>query len=140
MGKILCATRGGEESAKTQAGAIALALERGDGLVFLYVADVSFLDRIAAPMVVDVKGELERMGRFQLAMAREQAAAQGIQAQAFVRHGHLQTELVAAAQELGATLVVLGRPREGASVFDDEALRSFATRLRAETGAEVRVL
>ena len=140
MGKILCATRGGEESEETQARAIALAREQGDELVFLYVADVSFLDHIAAPLVVDVDGELHRMGRFQLAIACEQAAAQGVEARAVLRHGHLQAELIAAARQLGATLVVLGRPREEASVFDDEALHTFATRLRAETGAEVRVL
>jgi len=140
MGKILCATRGGEESEDTQAKAIALAREQGDELVFLYVADVSFLDRIAAPLVVDVDAELHRMGRFQLTVACERAAAQGIQARAVLRHGHLQTELITVARELGATLVVLGRPREGASVFDDEALHLFAARLRAETGAEVRVL
>jgi nucleotide-binding universal stress UspA family protein len=140
MGKILCATRGGEESEETQAKAIALAQEQGDELVFLYVADASFLDTIAAPLVVDVEAELHRMGRFQLAMACEQAAAQGVRAQAVLRHGHVQAELAAAARELGATLIVLGRPREGASVFDDEALRSFAARLRAETGAEVRIL
>jgi nucleotide-binding universal stress UspA family protein len=140
MGKILCATRGGEESEETQAAAIALTREQGHTLVFLYVADASFLDRIAAPLVVDVEGELERMGRFQLAIACEQAAAQGVEAQAVVRHGHLQTELVAAARDLGATLVVLGRPRERAPVFDDEALDSFATQLRNETGVEVRIL
>jgi nucleotide-binding universal stress UspA family protein len=140
MGKILCATRGGEESEQTQAAAIALAKEQGHELVFLYVADVSFLDRIAAPLVVDVEGELERMGRFQLALACEQAAAQGVEAEAVVRHGHLQGELVAAARDLGATLIVLGRPRGGAPVFDDEALHSFAMHLQSETGAEVRVL
>jgi nucleotide-binding universal stress UspA family protein len=140
MGKILCATRGGEESEETQRAAIGLAREQGDELVFLYVADASFLDRIAAPLVVDIEGELERMGRFQLAMACEQAAAQGVKAETVVRHGHVQAELVAAARELGATVIVLGRPREGASVFNDEALHSFATHLQAETGAEVRIL
>jgi nucleotide-binding universal stress UspA family protein len=140
MGMILCATRGGEESQETQAGAIALAREQGHTLVFLYVADVSFLDRVAAPLVVDIEGELERLGRVQLALACEQAAAAGVEAQASVRHGHLQAEVVAAARDLGATLVVLGRPREGAPVFDDDALRSLATHLRAEIGVEVRVL
>ncbi len=140
MGKILCATRGGEESEETQAGAIALARERGDELIFLYVADASFLNRIAAPLVVDVEGELDRMGRFQLAMACEQAAAQGVKARAIVRHGRLQTELAAVAHELEVTLVVLGRPRAGVPVFDDEALRSFVDRLQDQTGAEVRVL
>lgn len=141
VGKILCATRGGEESAETQAGAIELARERDDQLVFLYVADASFLNRIAAPLVVDVEGELERMGRFQLAMACEQAAAEGVTAQAVVRHGRLQDVLVAVARELGVALVVLGRPRAGVPVFqDDEAFRSFVARLEARTGAEVRVL
>ncbi|HSJ52690.1 MAG TPA: universal stress protein [Anaerolineae bacterium] len=141
MGKILCATRGGEESAETQAGAIALARERGDELVFLYVADASFLNRIAAALVVDVEGELDRMGRFQLAMACEQAAAQGVDAHAVLRHGRLQEELPAVARELNVTLVVLGRPRAGVPVFgDDAALRAFVARLQEQTGAEVRVL
>ncbi len=141
MGTILCATRGGEESEETQAGAIALAGERGDELVFLYVADVSFLNRIAAPLVVDVEAELDRMGRFQLAIACQQAAAHGVKARAVVRHGRMRDELVAVAHELGAGLVVLGRPRAGSPVFDDaESLRSFVTRLQEQTGAEVHVL
>jgi nucleotide-binding universal stress UspA family protein len=140
MGIILCATRGGEESEKTRMAAIELARERGDTLIYLYVADPSFLDRIAAPVVVDIERELERMGRFQLALACEQAAATGVEAVAVVRHGHLQAELIGAARDLGATLVVLGRPREGAPVFDDDALRSFAVRIRTETSAEVRIL
>lgn len=141
MGKILCATRGGDESWETQAGAIALARERGDELIFLYVADASFLNRTAAPLVVDVEGELDRMGRFQLAMACQQAAAQGVDAQGIVRHGRVQAELAAVAREVGATLVVLGRPRAGMPVFgDDESFRSFVARLEEQTGAEVRVL
>ena len=90
MGKILCATRGGEDSQRTQQAAIALAKEQGDELIFLYVADASFLDRIAAAVVVDVQAELEQMGRFQLAMAQEQAAEQGVDAQIAIRHGHLR--------------------------------------------------
>jgi len=140
MGIILCATRGGEESQRTQDAAIELARQRGDTLIYLYVADPSFLDRIAAPVVVDVEGELERMGRFQLALACEQASAQGVDVQGVVRHGHLQTELVSAARELGATLIVLGTPRGEASVFDEEALLSFAARIRKETGVEVCVV
>ena len=140
MGKILCATRGGEESEETRALAIELARLRGDALVFLYVADASFLDRIAAPVVVDVEGELGRMGRFQLVLACEQAAEQGVTAEAAVRHGHLRNELIAAVRELCATLVVLGRPRGEASVFDEPALHACAECIRAESGVEVRIL
>jgi nucleotide-binding universal stress UspA family protein len=140
MGKILCATRGGEEGAATRAAAIDLARELNYTLVFLYVADASFLDRIAAPLVVDVEAELERMGRFQLAMARSQAASAGVEAEAVIRRGRLQAEIITAARDLDATIVVLGKPGGGAPVFDDDALRSFAMRLQNETGAEVRVL
>jgi len=70
MGKILCATRGCEVSCRTQDEAIALAKERGDELVFLYVVDIQFLDKTAAPIVVDVENEVTKMGEFLLLMAR----------------------------------------------------------------------
>ncbi len=140
MGTILCATRGGEESRRTQQAAIALAKEKGDELVFLYVADASFLDRTAAPVVVDVEAELERMGRFQLTLAADQAAEEGVEARIMTRRGQLRTELVAAAQELSASVIVLGSPVEGTAVFDDDALQGLAAELRAKTGAEVCIL
>jgi len=140
MGKILCATRGGEGSRQTQDGAIALAKERGDELFFFFVADVSFLSQTAAPLVVDVEAQLEKVGRFQLAMAQEQAAAQGIKAQAIVRRGHLRAELVAAVKELGVDTIVLGQPQDREAVFDDVALRTFAAGIESVTGAEVHIL
>ncbi len=140
MGKILCATRGGPDSYPTQDGAIALAKERGDELVFLYVADVTFLDRTAAPVVVDVESELDLMGWFQLALARERAAAAGVQAEILVRHGRLRTELAVAARQVGATLIVLGSPLGETAAFDDKSLQALAAHLQAETGVEVRIL
>lgn len=140
MGKILCATRGGPDSYPAQDGAIALAKERGDELVFLYVADITFLDQTAAPLVVDVDSELDLMGWFQLALARERAAAEGVQAEILVRHGHLRTELAAAARQVGATLIVLGRPQGKTAAFDDKSLQALAAYLQAETGAEVHIL
>ncbi len=74
MGKILCATRGGEASYPTQDAVIALAKDQGDELVFLYVVDISFLNQMAAPVGVDVESRLEKLGRFQLVMAQERAA------------------------------------------------------------------
>ena len=140
MGKILCAIRGGEGSYPTQDVAIALANEQGDELVFLYVVDVSFLNQTAAPLVVDVDAALAKMGRFQLAMAQERAAAQGVEAQTAVRTGRLRPELVAAATELEASLIVLGRPTGETAVFEEATLLAFAAILRSETGAEVRIL
>jgi hypothetical protein len=140
MGRILCATRGGEGSYATQEAAIALAKERDDELVFFFVVDVSFLNQMAAPLVVDVEARLERMGHFQLAMAQERAAARGIEAQAVVSRGMLANELIAAVRDLGISLVVLGRPMRQTAVFEEDALQDFAVSLQAETGVEVRIL
>jgi nucleotide-binding universal stress UspA family protein len=140
MGKILCATRGGEASYRAQDAAIALAKERSESLAFLYVADLHFLDKTAAPIVVDVENEVAKMGEFLLLMAQERAAAQGIEAETVVRQGQLQTEIIAAARALAADLIVLGRPLGRKSIFDEAALEEFATDLQAETGIEIRIL
>jgi nucleotide-binding universal stress UspA family protein len=140
MGTILCATRGGEESYSTQDAAIALAKQQGDALVFLYVIDVSFLDQTAAPLVIDVESRLEKLGRFQLKMAQERAGAQDVAAQAIVREGQLREELVTAAQEISATLIVLGRSRRQTAIFEENRLQAFAADLQTETGIEVRIL
>jgi len=140
MGKILCATRGGEGSYATQDAAISLAKERDDDLIFLFVVDVSFLNQTAAPLVVDVEARLEKMGHFQLAMAQDRATARGIEAQAVVRRGMLASELVAAVRDLGVSLVVLGRPMRQTAVFEEDALQAFAASLQDETGVEVRIL
>jgi nucleotide-binding universal stress UspA family protein len=142
MGKILCATRGGQASYRTQDAAIALAKEQGDQLIFLYVADYHFLDKTAAPIVVDVEHEIVKMGGFLLLMAQERAATQGLTAEAIVRQGRLRAELVAAAKELEVDIIVLGRPQvqNQQAIFDEVALRAFATSLQAVTGVEVRIL
>jgi nucleotide-binding universal stress UspA family protein len=140
MSKILCATRGGEGSDKNVEQAIALARDQCDELIFLFVADASFLAQMAAPVVVDVERRLEDMGRFQLARIRKQATARGCETQTMVRRGRFRSELVAAAQELDVSLIVLGQPRGQTSVFEHETLKAFAASLQAETGIEVRIL
>jgi hypothetical protein len=140
LAKILCATRGGEASYRTQDAAIALALERNDGLAFLYVVDLAFLNTTAhavRPDVVDA--EMTRLGEFLLEMARERARRHGLEAEAIVRHGTLAEELVAAVRHTGAVTVVLGKPDEGA-VYDLEDLKDFAKAIEAETGAETVIL
>ncbi len=140
MGKILCATRGGEASYPTQDAVIALAKKQDDELVFLYVADISFLNQTAAPLVVNAESRLEQLGQFQLVMAQERAAEQEIIAQAIVRTGHLRAELVAVAKEIGATLIVMGRSLGPDAAFENAAIQVFAADLQTETGIEVRIL
>ncbi|MFQ5886237.1 MAG: universal stress protein, partial [Anaerolineae bacterium] len=110
MGKILCATRGGEASYRTQDKAIALAKERGDELIFLYVVDLGFLNMTASPIVVDVEGGVERMGGFLLAMAQERAREKSLEVQVVIREGKTREEIKAAAKELEVDCMVLGLP------------------------------
>jgi len=140
MGKILCATRGGEASYHTQDKAIALAKERGDTLLFLYVADLHFLDKTAASIVVDVGNEVTKMGEFLLLMAQERAHEAGVEASLITREGDLCEQIKAAAVEEGVDLVVLGRPTDETSRFKLEALRAFAAEIEEETGIPAVIL
>ncbi len=141
MGKILCATRGGEASYRTQDTAIALAQERGDSLVFLYVVDTHFLDRTERAVRPDVVAEeMARMGQFLLTMAQERARAQGVEAEVRIRRGEVLEELKAAAREEGVDLVILGRPGEEESAFRQVDLEAVAREIEEETGVETRIV
>jgi nucleotide-binding universal stress UspA family protein len=143
MAKILCPTRGGEGSYRTQDAAIAMAKERGDDLVFLYVVDLDFLNRTERAVRPDVVGqEMRRMGEFLLSIAQERAQKQGVEASYILREGEVQAEIKAAAVEEGATLVVLGQAEEDDPTckFEPEKLFKFAEDIEAETGIEARVI
>lgn len=141
MGKILCATRGGEDSYRTQDATISLARERGDKVLFLYVVDIKFLQKTACAVRPDVViAEMERMGEFLLAMAQERAQRQNVAADHVLRHGDVRQELIAAASELDVTLVVLGKPTGEGSTFVLADLESFAARVENETGTETRII
>jgi nucleotide-binding universal stress UspA family protein len=137
---ILCATRGGEASYRTQQAAIELAKDRGDGIIFLYVNDLSFLNKTAAPIVVDVENEVGQMGDFFLLMAQERAAEQGVEARITTRKGTVREEIKKAALDEGATLVVLGRPMGKQSAFQMTSLRAFAAEIENETGVKAIIV
>jgi nucleotide-binding universal stress UspA family protein len=141
MGKVLCAIRGGEASYRTQDAAIALAKERGDQLLFLYVVDIAFISKTARAVRPDVvRAEMDRMGEFLLDLAQERARSQGISPELILRSGDLRQELKAATRELGVDVVVLGRPGGEASAFSPEELQAFADEIEAETQARVQIL
>lgn len=140
MGKILCATRGGEASVRAQDAAIKQAKETGDELIFLYIYDVEFLALAKYALRSDVvTDELDRMAEFLMTMAVERAKEQGIQARYAIRQGMFAVELAAAAQEEQATLVILGRPEEE-SLFEIEHLQDMAGKLEARTGIPFCIL
>jgi nucleotide-binding universal stress UspA family protein len=140
MAKILCATRGGEASYRTQDRAIALAKGRGDTLIFIYVVDLQFLNKTAGPIVVDAENEVTKMGEFLLVMAKERAAEQGLEAETRLYTGSLGEELKKAAREEQASLIVLGRPADTKSIFKLAELQKFANQIEEDTGVATLII
>jgi hypothetical protein len=61
MGPIVCVTRGGEASLRTQERAIQLACERGAALIFLFVADPGFARPVDEKLAAALADELEHL-------------------------------------------------------------------------------
>ena len=87
MGPIVCATRGGEASRRTQERAIALAKERGAPLIFLCAVDPSFAGTVSDELAAALADELRRLGRSLLCIAQARAREKGVEAQTHVRCG-----------------------------------------------------
>jgi nucleotide-binding universal stress UspA family protein len=140
MTTILCATRGGEASIRTQMRAIELAKERDSDLLFLYVADVNFLGRVPGNIMVDVATELENMGEFLLLMAKERAEKESVKANTVVKRGNFRAALLEAAKEADASLIVFGSPGESSSITQREFLESVAAKISEESGIETLIV
>ena len=52
------------------------------------MVDLRFLDKTAAPIVVDVENEMTKMGEFLLLMAQERAAKQAVEADTICHSGN----------------------------------------------------
>jgi hypothetical protein len=141
MKKILCATRGGEASLRTQDAVIAMAKETGATVLFLYVVDVEFLKLTARGVRYDVvNAEMEHMGEFLLAMACERAAAQGVKAESCLQHGPLIEALESAVYTEGADAIAFGRPVGPDSSFSLSDLEEMTAKLEADTGVKTYIL
>ncbi len=141
MKKILCATRGGEASRRTQDAVIAMAKEAGATVLFLYVVDVEFLKLTVRGVRPDVVAtEMEHMGEFLLAIACERATAQGVRAEMCLRHGPLLEALESAAREEGADAIAFGRPAGPESSLSMTDLERLTARIEQEIGIKTYIL
>ena len=141
MKRILCATRGGDASRRTQDLVIAMAIEEEASILFLYIVDVEFLKLTARGVRADVvTAEMEAMGEFLLAMACERAAAQGVSAETCIRHGPLVDALESAARDEGVDAIAFGRPAGLDSSFAIGDLESLALRIEQDTGIKTYIL
>jgi hypothetical protein len=138
MTKILCATRGGEDSYKAQDAAIELALDTGNELMFIFVVDTHFLDKTERAVRRDiVEKEMDHMGEFLLMMALERANQRGVKASMLIEHGEFTEELIDTASDPEITTVVLGKPAGEGSLFSPEDLELYAKRIEVESNTEV---
>ena len=140
MGKILCATRGGQAALEAQEAAIERAIEQDDELVFFYVADVEFLAHAAYALRCDIVAEeIDKMAEFLMAIAVERAGWRGKEASFIIKHGNFVEELIETIREEDVTLVVLGRPAGERSRFEMEGLRKLARHVADKTGVDVLI-
>jgi nucleotide-binding universal stress UspA family protein len=140
MSTILCATRGGEQSYRTQDRAIELAKERGASLLYIFVADVGFLSRTHAAIVVDAQTEIANMGEFLLLMAQERAEQAGVHTESLVTDGVLNEAIKQAAVEHNVDLVIFGSPGEESSVTEMAYLEALCQEITDETGIETMIV
>jgi len=141
MGSIVCATRGGEDSRRTQARAIELARARADALTFIFVADTTFTPPTRQALTEVVADELARLGGMLLAIAQARAREQGVEAGAVVRSGAVCPTLAAFLAEVKATTLVMGVPHGHAPsrTSSPDEVQAFADDVRA-MGIEVVIV
>lgn len=140
MRPIVCATRGGEVSRRTQQKAIKLAKEQSAPLIFLYVADYTFAGPLSDALQEALLDELLRLGRALLGIAQARAEAQGLHAQAAVRCCENVPEAIERyLEQVNASTLVIGASRVETSsqVFEPQEVEEFAHAIGQASGVEV---
>lgn len=140
MDVILCATRGGEASVRTQERAIEIAKERNAKLVFIFVSNLRFLHGYTAPNIPSLEGEMEHLGEFLLLIAKERAEKAGVPAEVTVKKGVFSHALSEAAREHEASLVIVGRPSDDNVTTMEFLENQLAPIIKEETGADLLVV
>ena len=138
--KILCLTRGGEGSYPNQDGAIAIAKERGQEMMFLYISNIEFLDHTAAPKVIDIESELDELGEFMLLMAQERADNAGVTAHILVRRGFFREVISEVIEEFNIETVILGTSSGETGIITEEYLHDVTCEIHRKHDVEFTIL
>lgn len=141
VANILYPTRGGDTTYRNQDRAAALAKERGETLLLLYISNVHFLDHTAGPVHMDlVQKELDELGEFLLALAQERAQNSGVKAETLVLHGEFRQALRQMIREYEIAAVVLGRPAHDKALTTVEYISQIAQSITKDLGVEAFVV
>ena len=107
---IVCATRGGAESARVHQQAIELARERRGELIFLHVVDTTALRDLAHDRAQVLLSEMRALAAAILSTAAVQAEAAGVHARTELREGQVAEALRTYLQEVDTDVLVVGYP------------------------------
>lgn len=142
MGPIVCATRGGEASRRTQERAIALAIERGAELVFLCVFDPSVARSLDSTLAAAVIKERRWLGRALLGIAQARARRAGVDAGAVVLDGPVVETIETYLRQVKASALVIGQSKGDSAMatFRVGRIWHFAERIERDTGVETVVV
>ena len=133
MSKILCPTRGGEESHANQDKAIEIAADRNDEILFLYVSNINFLLSLRSPMMVkNIQNDLDDMGEFLLTIAQERAEAKQVKADISLKQGAFYTALSEVIKERHIETLFLGSSDEQKGYTDEGYMTDLVKKLRAD--------
>ena len=141
MKTILYPTRGGQTSYPNQDAVIALAKEGNAKLIFLYVSNVQFLEKLGYVSHTEVvQEELEEMGEFLLAMACERAEKAGWKAEAVVRQGVFLEAVNEVISEHQVDTFVIGAPGSTHAVTTTDFLQNLIQEIKEINQIEVLVI
>lgn len=140
--KVVCATRGGQACRRMQEKAIELAKERQAELIFLFVADPALVGPVDEPLLETLRGEMGRLGRSLVHIARGRALKAGLKSEMAVVHGPVQESITDFMRQVGASTLVMGAPRSSGAAreFSEESIDRFAEAVRQDADVEVVIV
>ena len=141
MKTILYPTRGGQTSYPNQDAVIALAKEGNAKLIFLYVSNVKFLEKLGhVSHARVVEEELEDLGEFLLTMACERAENTGWKAEAVVRQGVFLEAVNEIIHEHQVDTFIIGAPGSTHAVTTTDFLQNLIREIKETNQIEVLVI
>lgn len=148
---ILCATKGSKSCKVAEDKAIEIAKENNSKLIFLYVIDTKFLEKVSGGgewTEEDAVSGLKNIGSVILDIAKEKALENGIPEENVIteeREGGIVSQIRIIVKEYAADLVVIGRPESDTGFLErhllmKEGTESFIKRLREKIGCEIMII
>ncbi len=128
MSRIVCATNAGEDSRAVHMAAFRRAAEGSSQLSFLHVLGGDDFNEQPERMREAVRTEMEWLLHALVRVAKDRGEAADVTSDVVLRTGDPRVEILAYLREAGATMLLLGVPREGDdSIFHESSFEQFVS-------------